>query len=336
MIKNIDMSSYGPINELSCQDCLQNINLVIGTNGSGKTFFLKALYSALKTVEQYQRDKEPKSQKELLFDALYWTYQGRSLGNLVKKGSSTLTFSMKSDKNESFAYSFGVTTVKSIQSLTSTFAPTTVNSIFIPAKEIVTVQDIILKSFDVDRSFGFDKTYVDLSKALSKTIKGRNYKEFSSARKILNDAIGGKIEYDTANQEWIFRDKDRKIFEINLTSEGTKRLAILDLLLGNHYLTRDSVVIIDEAEANLHPSMIGKFMGILVKLAKAGLQIFISSHSYFVIKKLYILAHKEKMSIPVISFEGNGEVAISDLLMGMPDNPIIDESINLYEEEILL
>lgn len=336
MIKNIDMSSYGPINKLSCQDCLQSLNLVIGTNGSGKTFFLKALYSALKTVEQYQRDKEPKSQKELLFDALYWTFQGRSLGNLVKKGSSALTFSMESDKNESFSYSFGVTTVKSVQSLTSTFAPTTANSIFIPAKEIVSVQDIILKSFDVDRSFGFDKTYVDLSKALSKTIKGGNYKEFASARKMLNDAIGGKIEYDTANQEWIFRDQDRKIFEINLTSEGTKRLAILDLLLGNHYLTRDSVVIIDEAEANLHPIMISKFMSILVKLAKAGLQIFISSHSYFVIKKLYILAHKEKMSIPVISFEGNGEVAIGDLLMEMPDNPIIDESINLYEEEILL
>lgn len=103
----------------------------------------------------------------------------------------------------------------------------------------------------------------------------------------------------------------------------------MDLLLGNHYLTRDSVVIIDEAEANLHPEMIRHFMEILVVLAKAGLQIFISTHSYFVIKNLYVLANKNNMSIPTISFVG-GKAEQNDLLDGMPENPIIQESINIY------
>jgi predicted ATP-dependent endonuclease of OLD family len=335
MIKNVEMSSYGPIEHLSCSEKLQNINLLIGANGSGETFFLKALYSALRTVEQYQRDKEPKTEKDLLFDALYWTFEARSLGDLVKKGKSALAFTMVANESERFSYSFGTSTQKNIQNLTNTFRPTMVNSLFVPAKEIVTVQDIILKSYDVDRSFGFDKTYVDLARALSKTLKGRNYKEFSSARKSLYDAIGGKIEYDIVSKEWVFRDKERRVIQINLTSEGTKRLAVLDSLLGNHYLSRDSVVIIDEAEANLHPSMVGKFVDILVQLAKAGLQIFISSHSYFVIKKIYILAHKNKISVPVLSFD-SGTVTMSDLSAEMPDNPIINESISLYEEEIQL
>ena len=329
------MSSYGPIEYLSCGEKLQNINLIIGENGSGKTFFLKALYSAMRTIEQYQRDKEPKTDKDLLFDALYWTFEARSLGDLVKKGKSMLTFSMVSNEGECFGYNFGTSTQKAIQNLTNSFRPTTVNSLFIPAKEIVTIQDIILKTYDEDRAFGFDKTYVDLARALSKTLRGRNYKEFSIARKSLYDAIGGKMAYDTVTKEWIFRDKERREIQINLTSEGTKRLAILDSLLGIHYLTRNSVVIIDEAEANLHPSMIGKFLEILIQLAKAGLQIFISSHSYFVIKKLYILAHKNRLSIPVISFD-NGKVTMSDLSAEMPDNPIINESIRLYEEEIQL
>lgn len=335
MIKNVEMSSYGPIEYLSCGEKLQNINLIIGENGSGKTFFLKALYSAMRTIEQYQRDKEPKTDKDLLFDALYWTFEARSLGDLVKKGKSMLTFSMVSNEGECFGYNFGTSTQKAIQNLTNSFRPTTVNSLFIPAKEIVTIQDIILKTYDEDRAFGFDKTYVDLARALSKTLRGRNYKEFSIARKSLYDAIGGKMAYDTVTKEWIFRDKERREIQINLTSEGTKRLAILDSLLGIHYLTRNSVVIIDEAEANLHPSMIGKFLEILIQLAKAGLQIFISSHSYFVIKKLYILAHKNRLSIPVISFD-NGKVTMSDLSAEMPDNPIINESIRLYEEEIQL
>lgn len=98
--------------------------------------------------------------------------------------------------------------------------------------------------------------------------------------------------------------------------------------MGNHYLTRKSIVIIDEAEANLHPEMIRRFMEILVLLAKAGLQIFISTHSYFVIKNLYILAHRNKMRIPTLSFV-DGKAEQSDLLDGMPENPIIRESINI-------
>lgn len=334
MIRNISIKSFGPISDVRCEN-LANINLFIGHNGTGKTFLFKGLYAALKTIEQYQRGKEPRSPKELLSESLYWTFQVNTLGALVRKGDQNLEFSMTSDSGEEFGYSFGISTTKSVQNVTDTFAPTEVNNVLIPAKEIVSIQDVILRSFEVDKAFGFDKSYVDLSRALSKTVPGRNYKEFSDARKYLNDAVGGRINYDEDRKAWIFQDKDRRIFEINITSEGIKRLAILDLLLGNHYLTKKSIIIIDEAEANLHPELIHRFMEILVVLAKAGLQIFISTHSYFVIKNLYILAHQNGMHIPTISFM-NGKAEQNDLLDGMPDNPIIGESINIYREEIEL
>lgn len=334
MIKNIELNSFGPIKHFA-YDGFQNINLIIGRNGSGKTFLLKAVYAALKAIEQYQRGKEPRSQKQLLAEALYWTFQGRELGSLVRKGDLALSFAMNSDKNEEMKYSFGPKTVNTIQNLDSSFQPTDVNNVFIPAKEILSIQDVILRSYEVEKSFGFDKTYVDLARALSKTLKGRNFKEFSDARKSLTDAIGGRLEYDENQKEWLFRDADRHVIEINLTSEGIKRLSILDLLLGNHFLTRESVVIIDEAEANLHPALVRRFMEILVMLSKAGLQIFLSSHSYFVIKSLYVLAHQHQISIPTISFEEDGG-NVGDLLQGMPQNPIVEESINIYKQEIML
>ena len=56
MIKDISIKSFGPIADVKCED-LGSINLLIGHNGSGKTFFLKGVYAALKTIEQYQRGK---------------------------------------------------------------------------------------------------------------------------------------------------------------------------------------------------------------------------------------------------------------------------------------
>ena len=218
MISEIRLKNYGPVGEAVCSD-LAKINVLIGHNGSGKTFLLKSLYSALKTIEQYKRGKEPRSAKELLAEALYWTFQTESLGSLVKKANSTLSYSMSSSKNEVFEYSFGVSTTKGIQNLTNTFSPTNVNNIFIPAKEIVSIQDIILRAFEVDKQFGFDKSYVDLSRALSKTLQGRNVKEFADARKSLTDTIGGKLEYDDDRKAWVFKDNNKHVFEINVTSE---------------------------------------------------------------------------------------------------------------------
>ena len=51
-IKEFELNNYGPLPSLHT-DRISNINLVIGENGTGKTFFLKALYSAVKTAEEY-------------------------------------------------------------------------------------------------------------------------------------------------------------------------------------------------------------------------------------------------------------------------------------------
>lgn len=332
MIDSIHISSFGPIKEAEC-DGLKSLNLFIGHNGSGKTFLLRALYAALKTVEAYRRGNDQRTEKEIISEKLHWIFQPSELGELVRKGDSSLRFSMRSDKNEIFSYSFGSATVKSVSSLDNSFGPRSDNSIFIPAKEILSLRDIILESRENYASFGFDDAYYDLAKALRPTGKGRNVKSFSDARKSLEKTIGGRIDYDEKQKLWFFYGDDGRKYELAATSEGIKKLSILDALLGNHYLSKGSIVIIDEAEANLHPELISDFMEIILSLARGGLQFFITSHSYFVIKKLHILAKKYDMSIPVWSLEG-GLAQSFDLRDEMPENAIINESIRLYKEEV--
>lgn len=333
MIKSILINNLGAISHLNTGK-LGMINLIIGPNQSGKTFLLKALFAALKTVETYKRGKEFRTDKEILSDKLFWTFQTSELGNIVKKGEKNMSFSMVSNGDEVFTYSFGPSTTKQANIDQNTFEQRSSNSIFIPAKEIISIKDIILEAKEENR-FGFEEPYSDLAKALNRTQKGKNYRSFADARQNVNEMVGGRLEYNEDKNEWQFRDNNRRVYDISATSEGVKKLSILDLLLGNHYLDNQSIILIDEVEANLHPSLITRLLDTILMLAKAGVQFFIASHSYFVIKRLYIMAHRQEMSVPVLSFN-NGGCAVSDIQREMPKNPIIDESINLYKDEISL
>lgn len=237
--------------------------------------------------------------------------------------------------NQKFTYSFTENTTAKITNISNEITPLKSNSIFIPAKEVLSLFNIILKSREVDRTFGVDDTYYDLVKALRiAPQRGKNYTAFAKSRSLLKNIIDGKVEYDDVSSRWYYKKGNQK-FSIGATSEGVKKIAILDRLLANGYLTKSSVIFIDELESALHPTAISEFIDIIDMIAfDMGIQVFIASHSYFVIKKLYLNALKRKCSIPCISLATDHNICYSDLLEGMPENSIINESVRLYEEEI--
>ena len=331
MITSVVLKNFGPLESIEW-DNLAKINLVLGGNGQGKTFLLKAMYAAIKGIEQNGRGNDNRTISEIISDKLYWTFQSEKLGELVRKPvESPLGFSMTTEQGDVF-FAFGQDTIRKV-TVTSDTLPTETNSIFLPAKEVLSLQKIILKSREQDAMFGFDDTYFDLARALHiSTTKGRNLTAFASSREKLRDFLGGKIEFDPQKDRWTFK-KGSFRFPIGTTSEGTKKTAILDTLLGNRYLTTDSRIFIDEPEAALHPQAISELMEIITLLTECGIQFFIATHSYFVIKKLFIIALERGMSIPVLSL-GDGKAVYNDMLDGMPKNSIIDESVRLYEEEV--
>lgn len=334
MLNHVEMKNYGPLQQIRW-DGLGKINLVIGANGCGKTFLLKALYTSIRTVEEYRRGDDQRSVSEILADKLYWTFQVEKIGDLVSKsGDSPLSCEISLD-NQRFSYSFGKDTTRNIPVIEYHIPRRESNSIFLPAKEVLSLYAIILKSREQDKVFGFDDTYLDLARALRLLPRGgRNYPEFARARENLKDILGGKVEYDEPSGRWQFKKGNLK-FPIGVTAEGVKKIAILETLLANRYLDPDSVIFIDEPESALHPVAISQLLDIIAILAERGLQFFLASHSYFVVKKLFLIAQEKGMSIPVLS-AGDDGWHTADLRDGMPDNPIINESIQLYKEEVEL
>jgi AAA15 family ATPase/GTPase len=332
MINKVELENFGPLNHVKWPN-LGRINLIIGGNDSGKTFLLKAMYSAIRVLEEYKRGENQRSSSDILAEKLYWTYQPDKIGDLVSKGScGNLVFKMEVDQN-GFCYSFGKDTTKQISSLENHVLPRTSNSVFLPAKEVLSLLNIIIQSREQDKAFGFDDTYLDLARALRQSPKGgKNYAEFAKARRSLESILGGKVEYDEESNRWRFK-KGNQRFLMGNTAEGIKKISILDTLLSNRYIDMESVVFFDEPESALHPAAISKLLDIIYGLSTKGIQFFLASHSYFVVKKLYLIAQKNKMSIPIISTL-DGQWNAADLLDGIPENSIINESIKLYKEEV--
>ncbi len=334
-ITKISIKNYGMIPSFVC-DNLSNINLIIGENGTGKTFLAKALYSAVRTMEEYKRGDDVRPVGDILAEKLRWTFQVDKLGDIVSRTSDEgLSLDMELG-TESLMYQFTKNATIKVGTVQASPTSKIGNSIFIPAKEVLSLFSVILKSREVDKSFGFDDTYYDLVKALQVSpTRGKNYKVFSRSRNIVGKVIDGKVDYDEKNGKWYYKNSSNNKFSIGAASEGVKKISIMDRLLANGYIDGNSIIFIDEIESALHPTAICSFLDMIDMIAEEmGMQFFITSHSYFVIKKLALIAMKKPNHVSCIALDKSQMPIICDLYDGMPNNSIIQTSIDLYEQEI--
>ena len=182
VLNQIELVNFGPLGKVKW-DNLGTINLIIGGNGSGKTFLMKACYCAMRTLEAYQRGDDKRAAAEILAEKLRWTFESDKIGDLVSKGKDVegpLISRIQLDGKD-FRYSFGKDTTKQIQSLENHVPPRDKsNSIFLPAKEVLSLHQVILRSRNRDQLFGFDDTYLDLARALGEDpTKGKNHNAFA-------------------------------------------------------------------------------------------------------------------------------------------------------------
>lgn len=338
--------------DLSLQN-IPSINVLIGKNDTGKTGLLKLLYATVKSLEVYSlkvRSMDLSFKKELA-DKLSDTFMPRKngLGDLVQKGSKdkmdiNLTVQCNNGKYEqALYYSFSESTVKTIVHANEhieTLPPDTVNSLFIPAKEVLTAFNDIRNIRELQYGLGFDDTYLDLIKALNiPTTSGRVSAELNGIHKNLEDLFDGKIEQTGLNEQPFVFKKGNQQFSMQQTAEGIKKIGILTTLIGNRQLRKGTILFMDEPETALHPGATRKLVELLVAMSKAGIQIFIATHSYFLIKQLALCAKRDKSEINCWNFEKETDKQVRhsfhSLIDGtLPDNTIIKEALEMFDEEI--
>ena len=93
----------------------------------------------------------------------------------------------------------------------------------------------------------------------------------------IKEIIGGEIGF---NKGYQFTSPNLDPIDMQNTASGIKQIGVVQLLLAKRKLKKDSFLIIDEPEVNLHPEWQIKFAKILVLLAKdLNITIYINTHS---------------------------------------------------------
>ena len=126
---------------------------------------------------------------------------------------------------------------------------------------------------------------------------------------------------------------------MQMTAEGIKKIGILTTLINNRQLGEGTVLFMDEPETALHPYAIRQMVEMLVAMSNAGIQIFIASHSYFIVKQLANCAKRDQLDICCwnLTRENGKPVSHSfhNLIDGiLPSNSIIEESLKMFDQEI--
>ncbi len=113
------------------------------------------------------------------------------------------------------------------------------------------------------------------------------------------------IELDSPFEEEELRyvSADKKInIEIEKTATGFRTFTYLQRLLENGYLTSETLLMIDEPEAHLHPQWVVEYARLLVLLQKyIGLKIMIATHNPDMVAALKSIAEREDI-LPNVNF----------------------------------
>lgn len=102
-------------------------------------------------------------------------------------------------------------------------------------------------------------------------------KKIEPVKKIIDEIIPGEFDFNSKGNYYIEQNKELSMCNL---ATGSKMFSIIKILLEKGKLDEDTVIILDEPEAHLHPSWQNKFAEVIVVLVKElNVNILLTSHS---------------------------------------------------------
>ncbi len=307
------------------------VNVLIGTNATGKTHLLKVMYAACDVTKT----------KGNLPEKLVGVFlpHKKRLGRLVhrRKGVARAAVEVfRGNKRIRVSFSNQATTTNSATVTgASDWMSSPIECAYIPVKEML-ANAPGFGALHRRREIYFEEVYADiLDRAYLPPPRSPLDAPSKSLVKHIRKHIDGNV---VTRDEEFFLQTQQGLVEFTLVAEGLRKLALLERLILNGTLLRGTVLFWDEPEADLNPSVMGAVIGILLELQRMGVQVFLATHSYFVLKE-FDLQRKDGDEVLFHALYRDPETdelrhhSTSDYLSIHP-NAIADTFADIYDRDV--
>jgi AAA15 family ATPase/GTPase len=316
----------------------RGINIFVGENGTGKTHILKAVYSAC-DITKSQKNIAEKITKVFL-------PSGEQIGRLIKRSNKSAKgyyaiYRKIEGKNQkaniklSFSSHTATPDKATVSGTPNRWMNNPLKSVYIPVKDMMANAPGFRSLYNL-RHIHFEEVYADIiDRAFLGSLRGPIDQARKKLLDILQHSMEGKVI--SKNEEFFLKNKQGEL-EFTLLAEGIRKLALLWVLIQNGTLLNGSVLLWDEPETNLNPRLMGTVVEILVELQRMGVQIFLTTHDYVILKEFDLQTNSNAQILYHSLYrnrdKGELEVSSTSNYLSISPNTIDDTFGKIADREI--
>ena len=276
------------------------LNVIIGENGCGKSHLLKTAYAVIAASAEEGLKSNASGPTKTVLQTVYAkklmnVLRPEYLGRLAKRKQGRirckLTLIFKDpDLNSQFSFATSSKSEVHIDRPNKAWQPKA--PVFLPTRELLTLYPGFVSLYN-GHYLEFDETYHDTCVLLgAPALRGPRGNKVGELLKPLEKAMGGKVVLDN-NGRFYLQLPGQGIMEMPLVAEGWRKLAMLARLISTGALLDTGYLFWDEPETNLNPRLIKRIAKVILHLCNNGIQVFIATHSLFLLRELEIQSEEQ-------------------------------------------
>ncbi len=279
----------------------RGLNVFVGGNGSGKTHLLKLLYSVPAASWEEGRRAQGSNPTKAIFqarlsDKIMGVFRPDKIGRLAsrRRGRTRCSINIKfTQRDHALDVGFSFSTASSAEVLLEQ-APSAWEQTapaYIPTRELLTIYPNFLATYE-SRYLDIEETWRDTCILLGTPLqRGPSEGRISKLLEPIEDAMQGKIVLDPSGRFYL--RSDAGMMEMHLVAEGFRKLGMVARLIATGALAETGYLFWDEPESNLNPRLVKQVARSVYDLSIAGTQVFIATHSLFLLRELEIILGRE-------------------------------------------
>ena len=299
VLKSLELRNFTAFPEADLRFA-KGLNVVVGENGTGKTHLLKLPYAVMAMSAEDGKKRDSPPTKTILQTRIaekisnVFRPEGR-IGRLAyrHRGRSRCEVKLEfSEPGTSVGFNFASQNKSEVVVDRSPSRWREAAPVFLPTRELLTIYPGFVSLYETHH-VEFEETWRDTCLLLgAPALRGPRGMSVARLLEPLEEQLGGRVVLER-NDRFYLSPINAANMEMPLVAEGWRKLAMLARLIATGSLLDKGCLFWDEPEANLNPKLIREVARAILGICRTGVQVFVATHSLFLLREFEILLERE-------------------------------------------